>query len=116
MRKDFAPRVVTGSCNLSPFVGERMLADKFLRRSIVVRELMPQDLNLEMDQLGRDEAVSAARYLAAVVGKAQAKQLFYGVAPSRIRFAITFFNASKPRFAGSRISGRLLEWHLAFGR
>jgi hypothetical protein len=35
------------------------------------RELMPQDLKLEIDQLARDEAVSAARYLAAVVGKAR---------------------------------------------
>ena len=52
-----------------------MLADKFLRRSVVVRELMPQDLKLEIDQLTRDEAVSAARYLAAVVGKAHARQM-----------------------------------------
>jgi hypothetical protein len=40
-----------------------MLADKLLGRSVVVREL-PQDLKLEIDQLTRDEAVSAARYLA----------------------------------------------------
>jgi uncharacterized protein (DUF2252 family) len=75
MPKDFAQRVVTGACNLSPFLGERMLADKFLGRSIVVRELMPQDLKLEIDQLTRDEAVAAARYLAAVVGKAHARQM-----------------------------------------
>jgi uncharacterized protein (DUF2252 family) len=78
MPKDFAQRVVTGACNLSPFLGERMLADKFLGRSIVVRELMPQDLKLEIDQLTRDEAVSAARYLAAVVGKAHARQMTLG--------------------------------------
>jgi uncharacterized protein (DUF2252 family) len=75
MPQDFAQRVVTGACNLSPFLGERMLADKFLRRSVVVRELMPQDLKLEIDQLTRDEAVSAARYLAAVVGRAHARQM-----------------------------------------
>jgi uncharacterized protein (DUF2252 family) len=75
MPRDFAQRVVTGACNLSPFLGERMLADKFLGRSIVVRELMPQDLKLEIDQLTRDEAVAAARYLAAVVGKAHARQM-----------------------------------------
>ena len=62
MPKDSAQRVVTGACNLSPFLGERMLADKFLGRSIVVRELMPQDLKLDIDQLTRNEAVSAARY------------------------------------------------------
>jgi uncharacterized protein (DUF2252 family) len=75
MPRDFAQRVVTGACNLSPFLGERMLADKFLGRSIVVRELMPQDLKLEIDQMTRDEAVAAARYLAAVVGKAHARQM-----------------------------------------
>jgi uncharacterized protein (DUF2252 family) len=78
MPKDFAQRVVTGACNLSPFLGERMLADKFLGKSVVVRELMPQDLKLEIDQLTRDEAVSAARYLAAVVGKAHARQMTLG--------------------------------------
>lgn len=67
-----------------------MLADKFLRRSIVVRELMPQDLNLEMDQLRRDEAVSAARYLATVVGKAPARQMTPECGGSRLR------SASKP--------------------
>lgn len=79
MPKDYAERVVTGACNLSPFLGERMLADRFLGRSIVVRELMPQDLKLEIDQLTRDEAVSAARYLAAVVGKAHARQMTPGM-------------------------------------
>ena len=78
MPKDFAQRVVTGACNLSPFLGERMLAEKFLGRSVVVRELMPQDLKLVIDQLTRDEAVSAARYLAAVVGKAHARQMPLG--------------------------------------
>ena len=78
MPKDFAQRVVTGACNLSPFLGERMLAEKFLGRSIVVRELMPQDLKLEIDQLTRDQAVAAARYLAAVVGKAHARQMTSG--------------------------------------
>jgi uncharacterized protein (DUF2252 family) len=75
MPKDFAKRVVTGACNLSPFLGERMLAAKFLSRSVVLRELMPQDLKLEMDTLTRDEAVRAASYLAGIVGKAHARQM-----------------------------------------
>jgi uncharacterized protein (DUF2252 family) len=75
MPKDYAKRVVAGACNLSPFLGERMLAAKFLSRPVVVRELMPQDLKLEMDQLTRDEAVAAASYLAGVVGKAHARQM-----------------------------------------
>ena len=36
---------------------------------------MPQDLKLEIDQLTREEAVGAARFLAGVVGKAHARQM-----------------------------------------
>ncbi len=75
MPEGFAQRVVTGACNLSPFLGERMLAAHFLRRPVVLRELMPQDLKLEIDQLTREEAVLAASYLAGVVGKAHARQM-----------------------------------------
>jgi uncharacterized protein (DUF2252 family) len=42
---------------------------------VVIRELMPQDLKLEIDRLSREEAVSSARYLAEVVGKAHARQM-----------------------------------------
>jgi len=75
MPKDYAKRVVTGACNLSPFLGERMLAARFLSRPVVLRELMPQDLKLEMDRLTREEAVAAASFLAGVVGKAHARQM-----------------------------------------
>ncbi|HMH13818.1 MAG TPA: DUF2252 family protein [Edaphobacter sp.] len=75
MPKDFAKRVVAGACTLSPFLGERMLAARLLSRPVVMRELMPQDLKLEMDQLTREEAVASARYLAGVVGKAHARQM-----------------------------------------
>jgi len=75
MPNDFAERVVTGARNLSPFLGERMLAAKFLSRPVVLRELMPQDLKLEIDRLTREEAVAAASYLAGVVGKAHARQM-----------------------------------------
>ena len=75
MPKDFAKRVVTGACNLSPFLGERMLAAKLLSRPVVLRELMPQDLKLEIDRLTREEAVAAASFLAGVVGKAHARQM-----------------------------------------
>jgi len=37
--------------------------------------LMPQDLKLEIETLTREEAVGAARFLAAVVGKAHARQM-----------------------------------------
>ncbi len=73
--KDQAQRVVEGAKHLSPALGERMVASKLLRSSVVIRELMPQDLKLEIDQLSREEAVRCARYLAEVVGKAHARQM-----------------------------------------
>jgi uncharacterized protein (DUF2252 family) len=75
MPRDNGKRVVEGARNLSPALGERMTSALFLQRSVVVRELMPQDLKLEMDRLSRDEAVQAARYLAEVVGKAHSRQM-----------------------------------------
>jgi uncharacterized protein (DUF2252 family) len=70
-----AERVVAGARKLSPYLGERMLPWRFLGSSVVLRELLPQDLKLEMDQLTRDEAIVAARYLASVVGSAHASQM-----------------------------------------
>jgi uncharacterized protein (DUF2252 family) len=75
MPRDQAKRVVEGAKRLSPALGERMMASKLLNRSVVIRELMPQDLKLEIDQLSRSEAVNCARYLAEVVGKAHARQM-----------------------------------------
>ena len=51
------------------------MAAQLLGRAVFLRELMPQDLKLEIDQLTREEAVTAARYLASVVGKAHARQM-----------------------------------------
>jgi uncharacterized protein (DUF2252 family) len=75
MPKDNGRRVVEGAKNLSPALGDRMMAGKLLDRSVVIRELMPQDLKLEIDQLSREEAMNSARYLAEVVGKAHARQM-----------------------------------------
>ena len=72
---DFAGRVVAGARALSPFLGERMMAATLLRKPVVLRELMPQDLKLEMDTLTCDQAVGTARFLAAVVGKAHGRQM-----------------------------------------
>ena len=46
-----AERVVQGAKALSPFLGDRMLASQFANRSVVLRELMPQDLKFEMEGL-----------------------------------------------------------------
>ena len=68
-------RVVTGARNLSPFLGSRMLAARLLGKSIFVRELLPQDLKLEIEQVTREEAMGIAQFLAGVVGTAHARQL-----------------------------------------
>lgn len=68
MPRDNAQRVVQGALHLSPFLGERMLATRAFDRSVVLRELLPQDLKLEMEQLTSAEAIASARYLARVVG------------------------------------------------
>ena len=47
-----------------------MLAAKFLDRDLFIRELLAQDPKLELVQLTRTEATSAAQHLAAVIGKA----------------------------------------------
>jgi uncharacterized protein (DUF2252 family) len=75
MPRDNAERVIRGARNLAPNLGDRMLAARISDRSVVIRELMPQDLKLEIDQLTQGEAVNAARYLAAVVGEAHGRQM-----------------------------------------
>jgi uncharacterized protein (DUF2252 family) len=87
MPKDNGQRVVEGAKSLSPALGDRMMAGRLLDRSVVIRELMPQDLKLEIDRLSRDEAVASARYLAEVVGKAHARQMD---AATRREFASSF--------------------------
>ena len=74
-REDFATRIVTGARALSPYLGQRMMAARLLRKPVFLRELMPQDLKLEIERLSRDEAVGVSEYLAAVVGKAHARQM-----------------------------------------
>jgi uncharacterized protein (DUF2252 family) len=75
MPRDYAKRVVEGARKLSPFLGQRILAGHFSGKPAVLRELLPQDLKLEMDQLTREEAIDAARFLASVVGAAHAQQM-----------------------------------------
>jgi uncharacterized protein (DUF2252 family) len=75
MPRDNAVRVMSGAKALSPNLGQRMAAARLLDRSVVLRELMPQDLKLEVDQLTQDEAMHVARYLATVVGRAHGRQM-----------------------------------------
>ena len=75
MPRNNAVRVVEGARHLSPYLGERMMAAQLLGKSVVLRELLPQDLKLEMDRLTRDQIVGSSRFLAGVVGKAHARQM-----------------------------------------
>ncbi len=75
MPRDNAERVVEGARHLSPYLGDRMMAARLLGKPVVLRELLPQDLKLEMERLTRDEIVGSARFLAGVVGKAHARQM-----------------------------------------
>jgi uncharacterized protein (DUF2252 family) len=73
--RNHASRVVEGARQLSPFLGQRMLAARLGGRPVVIRELLPQDLKLEMETLTVEEALTAARHLAFVVGRAHARQM-----------------------------------------
>jgi uncharacterized protein (DUF2252 family) len=75
MPKDQAERVVEGARHLSPHLGTRMVAGKIDDRSVFIRELLPQDLKIEIDQLTISDAMKAASFLAGVVGKAHARQM-----------------------------------------
>jgi uncharacterized protein (DUF2252 family) len=73
--RNHADRVVAGARALTPFLGERMLAAKLLKKPVVLRELRPQDLKLELETMSRVEAVAAAKFLAGVVGRSHARQM-----------------------------------------
>lgn len=75
MPRDNAERVVEGARHLSPFLGDRMRAAQLQGRPVILRELLPQDLKLEIAQISETDAMEVARYLALVVGRAHARQM-----------------------------------------
>jgi uncharacterized protein (DUF2252 family) len=85
MPNDNGKRVVEGARQLSPALGERMKAARFLGKSVFLRELLPQDLKLEIDQISHEEAVGAAAFLAAVLGKAHGRQMDLATRKSFLR-------------------------------
>jgi uncharacterized protein (DUF2252 family) len=87
MPRDNGERIVTGARHLSPHLGERMQAARLLGHSVFVRELMPQDLKLEIENLQAEEAVGVARFLAGVVGRAHGRQM---KAAERRHWAVEF--------------------------
>nr|QQZ51637.1 DUF2252 family protein [Phenylobacterium glaciei] len=64
-----------GARHLSPYLGDRMSAGRVLDKAVFVRELLPQDLKLEFETLTPPEAISSARFLAGVVGRAHGRQM-----------------------------------------
>jgi uncharacterized protein (DUF2252 family) len=70
-----AERVVEGARRLSPYLGKRMRGIKMLGKSAFVRELMPQDLKIEVEDLTTNEATELAGFLAGIVGKAHNRQM-----------------------------------------
>ncbi|MGV8928861.1 MAG: DUF2252 family protein [Brevundimonas sp.] len=70
-----AERVLAGAQALSPHLGDRMVAGTLDGRSVVVRELAPQDLKLQMVRTKPARAAALARYLGSVVGQAHGRQL-----------------------------------------
>ncbi len=75
MPRNNAERVVSGARALSPSLGSRMICSRLLSRSVFIRELLPQDLKIEIDRLSQDDAKHVAEFLAHVVGCAHARQL-----------------------------------------
>ena len=75
MPDDPAERVLTGARALSPSLGNRMLAGTVLGKSVFLRELMPQDLKIEVRSLSPEAAATLAKYLGSVVGRAHGRQM-----------------------------------------
>jgi uncharacterized protein (DUF2252 family) len=75
MPADHAERVVQGAWHLSPALGERMRSARFHDRPVFLRELLPQDMKFDIEDLTREEAMKIAYFLARVVGKAHARQM-----------------------------------------
>ena len=52
-----------------------MVAARLLGKAVFARELLPEDLKLELETLDADEATQSARFLAGVIGTAHARQM-----------------------------------------
>jgi uncharacterized protein (DUF2252 family) len=75
MPKHGGERVVMAAQHLAPALGARMSASVLLGRDVFVRELLPQDLKVELDSLTAAEGRAVAHYLGMVVGRAHGRQM-----------------------------------------
>ena len=64
-----AERVLTGAQNVAPALSARMATARVLEHSVLVRELVPQDLTVELDQIsvqdGEPSPTTSVRWSAA---------------------------------------------------
>lgn len=75
MPRDNARRVIEGAKALAPFLGQRMCAGRLLGKSVFLRELLPQDLKLDITRMDAEQAAQTAGFLAGVVGRAHGRQM-----------------------------------------
>jgi len=68
-------RVFRGANSLAPALGLRMAHAELLDRSVFIRELLPQDLKVELDHISVESGREVAYYLGMVVGRAHGRQL-----------------------------------------
>jgi uncharacterized protein (DUF2252 family) len=70
-----AQRVVEAARYLAPSLGQRMLPATLLGKDVVLRELMPQDLKLDLSSIEQREGPQVAHCLGNVLGRAHARQM-----------------------------------------
>ncbi|WP_114239920.1 DUF2252 family protein [Dyella sp. C9] len=75
MPRNPAERVVAAARHLAPALGDRMRAAHLLDKPVFVRELLPQDIKIDIARLRRKQAERVAAFLAHVVGQAHARQM-----------------------------------------
>ncbi|QOT77775.1 DUF2252 family protein [Cupriavidus basilensis] len=107
MPRGNAERVVEGARHLSPALGDRILSAQLLDKAVFIRELLPQDLKLEIDTLPQEEASRVARYLGEVLGNAHARQI--DLATQRSWLAELARNRSKQLDAPSWLWASVLD-------
>ncbi len=106
MPNDPAERVVAGARALSPILGERMAAGRIMDRPVFVRELLPQDLKIEVDQFAskppwRSLAISLTSW-------ATATPTSWG--PRRVRHGVRRSAAGAPGRSMRRIGCGTASW------
>ena len=62
-----------------------MRSQRLRDRPVVIRELLPPDIKLDIEQLTQTEAMEVARYLAQVVGNAHARQMDHSTRASWLK-------------------------------